>query len=91
MRQEAERRPGPGEIGRAVTQHDRVQVDAIFIDQAEFGEAVRQDRASHFDLPVTLGLQGTERAFQIGPDQAGFFGFWERELAPALTGKLAIA
>jgi len=22
---------------------------------------------------------------QIGPDQQGFFGFWERELRPALT------
>jgi coenzyme F420-dependent glucose-6-phosphate dehydrogenase len=22
---------------------------------------------------------------QIGPDQAGFFGFWERELQPALA------
>ena len=29
-----ERRPGPGEIRRALPEHDGVQVDAILIDQA---------------------------------------------------------
>ena len=53
----AERRPGSGEIWLALTKHDGVQVDPILIDQAKFGEAVRQVRASNFDLPVTLGLQ----------------------------------
>src|SRR5215813_4296785 len=48
----AERRPGPCEIWLAVTKHDGVQVDSILIDQAEFGEASRQVRASNFDLPV---------------------------------------
>ena len=32
--------------------HNGVQLDSILIDQAEFGKAVRQARASHFDLPV---------------------------------------
>ena len=41
MRHKAERRPGTGPIGRAAPQHDGVQVDAVLIDQAEFGEAVR--------------------------------------------------
>src|SRR5262245_26751119 len=50
MRHEAERWPGSGEIGFAMTEHDRVQVDPILIDQAEFGEAVRQVRPGHFDL-----------------------------------------
>ena len=49
---QTKRRPRSGEIRRAVTKHDGVQVDAILIDQAEFGKAVRQARASHFDLPV---------------------------------------
>ena len=53
----AERRPGSGEIWFAVTQYDRVQVDAILIDQAKFGEAVRQGRAGNLDLPVALGFQ----------------------------------
>jgi hypothetical protein len=39
MSHEAERRPGPGEIRLAATEHDRVQVDSILIDQAKFGQA----------------------------------------------------
>ena len=57
MSHEAERRQGPGEVWLAVTEHDGVQVDSIFIDQAKFGEALRQVRASNFDLSVALGLQ----------------------------------
>jgi hypothetical protein len=41
MSHQAERRPGSGEIGLAVTKHDGVQIDSILIDQAQFGEAVR--------------------------------------------------
>jgi len=51
----AERRPGSGEIWLAVTKHDGVQVDSILIDQPKFGEALRQVRASNFDLPGALG------------------------------------
>ena len=63
--QKAERRPGPGEIWFAVTEHDGVQVDSILIDQAKFGQALRQVRASNFDLPVALGLQLADRALEI--------------------------
>src|SRR5688572_6120025 len=65
MSHEAERRPGPGEIWLSVTQHDGVQVDSILIDQAKLGEAVREVRASNFDLPVALGLQRADCAPQI--------------------------
>src|SRR6185503_8149344 len=61
----AERRPGPGEVWLAVTKHDGVQVDSILIDQAKFGQALRQVRASNFDLPVVLGLQLADRALEI--------------------------
>ena len=61
MSHKAERRPGSGEISLAVTEHDRVQVDSILIDQAKFGQASRQVRASNFDLPVALGLQLADR------------------------------
>src|SRR4029453_12516301 len=61
----AERRPGSGEIFLAVTKHDGVQVDSILIDQAKFGEGLRQGRASNFDLPVALGLQLADRALKI--------------------------
>src|SRR6185312_17541837 len=62
---EAERRPGPGEIWLAVTEHDGVQVDSILIDQAESGQAVRQVRASNFDLPVALALQLADRTLEV--------------------------
>ena len=65
MSHEAERRPGSGEIWFAVTKHDGMQVDSIFIDQAKFGEATRQVQASNFDFPVALGLQLADRAPQI--------------------------
>src|SRR5688572_12423039 len=65
MSHEAERRPGSGEIWFAVAKHDGVQVDSILIDQAKFGEALRQLRASNFDLPVALGLQLADRALKI--------------------------
>ena len=34
-----------------MTKHDGVQVDSILIDEAKFGEALRQVRASDFDFP----------------------------------------
>src|SRR5512132_1604661 len=71
MSQKAERRPGSGEIWLAVTKHDRVQVDSILVDQATFGEAMRQGRASNFDLPVALGLQLADRALEIILDKPG--------------------
>src|SRR6187397_1804313 len=67
----AERRPGSGEIWLAVTKHDGVQVDSILIDQAKFGEALRQVRASNFDLPVALGLQLADRALKIVLNKLG--------------------
>src|SRR5580765_8766986 len=54
MSHEAERRSGAGEIGFPLAKHDGVQVDSILIDQAKFGETVRQARASNFDLPVAI-------------------------------------
>src|SRR5262245_51279010 len=71
MSHKAERRPGSGEIWLAVTKHDGVQVDSILIDQAKFGEALRQAWASNFDLPVALGLQLADRALKIILDKPG--------------------
>ena len=60
-----------GEIGLAVTKHDRMQVDPILIDQAQLGEAARQLRASDFNLPVALGLQFAHGALEIIRNKAG--------------------
>ena len=81
MSHKAERRPRSGEIRLAVTKHDRVQVDSILIDEAKFGEALRQVRASNFDLPVALGLQRTDRGLKIIPTSLalGPTDFNERE------------
>ena len=65
MSHKAERRPRSSEIRLAVTKDDGMQVDSIFIDQAKFGEAVRQVRASDFDLPVAFGLQLADRGLKI--------------------------
>jgi len=71
MSQKAERRPGPGEIWLAVTNHDGVQVDSILVDQAKFGQALREVRACHFDLPVAPGLQRADRTLEIILDNRG--------------------
>src|SRR5262245_59824146 len=71
MSHKAEPRPGSGEIWLAVTKHDGMQVDSILIDQAKFGEALRQVRASNFDLPVALGLQLADRALKVSFDKPG--------------------
>src|SRR5258705_6663548 len=71
MSHKAERRPGSGEIWLAMTKHDGVQVDSILIDQAKFGEALRQVRASNFDLPVALCLQLADRALEIISNKSG--------------------
>ena len=65
MSHEAEPRSGPAEIGLAATKHDRVQIDSILVDQAKLGQALRQVRASNFDLPVALGLQLADRSLEI--------------------------
>src|SRR6187551_3663671 len=61
----AEPRPGSGKIWPPLTKHDGVQVDSILIDQAKFGEALRQVRASNFDLPRVVGLQLTDRSLKV--------------------------
>jgi hypothetical protein len=48
-----------------VTKHDGVQVNSILVDQAKFGQALRQVRASNLDLPVALGLQLADRGLKI--------------------------
>ena len=54
-----------------MTKHDGVQVDSILIDQAKCGQALRQVRASYFDLPVALGLQRADRALEIVLNKPG--------------------
>ena len=48
-----------------------MKVDPIFVDQAKLGEASSQLRACNFDLPLALGLQGSDRALEVGPDEGG--------------------
>src|SRR5687768_18426134 len=71
MADQAERGAGGGELGGAAAKHHRMQVDAILIDQAKVGEAVRQRGAGNFDLAVALGLQLADLAVEIAVDQRG--------------------
>ena len=71
MRGKAERRPRPGEIGFAVTEYDRVKVDSILIDQAEFGETFRQGRTGNLDLALAFGFQRSNRSLEVIPNEGG--------------------
>ena len=69
MRYQAEGWSGAGEVGCAVAEYNRVKVNPVFVDQTEFSEASRQVWTGNLDLPVVLGLQSADRAFQIVPDE----------------------
>src|SRR5690606_10241130 len=71
MSHQAKRRSGAGKVRIAVAEHDGVQVDTIFVDQAELGEGSRQVRPRDFDLPVALGLQLADRALEIFINERG--------------------
>ena len=68
-----------------MTQYDGVQVDSILIDQTKFGEAVRQGRASNFDLPVALGLELADRALEISLDKPGVGSFARDDILLAVS------
>src|SRR5687767_11271860 len=61
---------GSCEVWLAVTEHDGMQVDPILINQAEFGEALRQAWASNLDLPLALGPSARGWRPQDHPQQA---------------------
>jgi hypothetical protein len=71
MTHEAKRRARSGEIWIAVTKHDRVKVNSILIDQAEFGEAVRQDRTGNFNLPLLRRFQLADCGLKIAANKLG--------------------
>jgi hypothetical protein len=55
----------------------------MLIDQAKLGEAVRQVRASNFDLPVALGLQLADRALEIVRNKRGVTSYiWRPYTVP---------
>jgi G6PDH family F420-dependent oxidoreductase len=51
------------------------------------------DPGRHLELVRRYAEAGYTHVYlhQVGPDQEGFFGFWERELRPALTGEGLLA
>ena len=65
MSHEAEPRSRSVEIWFAAAKHNGVPVDSILINQAKFGEALRQIWACNFDLPVAIGLQCADRGIEI--------------------------
>jgi hypothetical protein len=71
MSHKAEWRLGSGEVWRAVTKHDGMQVYPILIDQATLGEASRQVGASNFDLTFAPDLQTADRALDIVLNKRG--------------------
>ena len=67
----ADRRPGAREEWLAVTKHDRVQVEAILIDQTEISEALRQFGSGNVDLAGKLSLQPAYRRLEVTPEKRG--------------------
>ncbi len=53
------------------TKHDGMQVDSILIDQTKFVEALRQVRASNFNLAVALGPQLADCAPKVMLNKRG--------------------
>ena len=68
---EVERRAGAGEERLASTQHDGAEVESILIDQAELGQALRQDRSGDLNLAGELGLQPADHLFDVIRDERG--------------------
>ncbi len=54
----AEGWPGPGEERRAMAEHERPEIESVFIDKTKAGQASRQLWSGNVDLPRGPGLEG---------------------------------
>jgi hypothetical protein len=52
----AERRPGAGEVRLAAAKHERAEVEVIFVDKTEVGEAPREIRPGDVDVALDIRL-----------------------------------
>ncbi len=71
MRDETEGWPGSGKIRVTVAKDKRMQVYSIFINQATFGQAVRQVWSSNFNLSDITRLYLMDCSLKIFFNQRG--------------------
>ena len=80
----------PGEAAQVLPSphHFEQLAELVSEDTANEGKAVGPDVQRYVDAVQQYVDAGYDEVYlsQIGPDQAGFFDFWERELRPALEG-----
>lgn len=59
------------EDGLAGTEHDRIQVDPVLVDEAEFGEAAGQSGSAKLHITFVPGIQPADGAVEIVVDERG--------------------
>jgi G6PDH family F420-dependent oxidoreductase len=79
----------PGELGQILPQPAHYEQAAQLVTEEQIGEAIAcgPDPERHLELIRRFVEAGYDRVFvhQVGPDQEGFFRFYERELLPRVA------
>src|SRR5215208_2367930 len=68
---DAEGRPGAGEVRLAASEHEGAEVETILVDETEVGEARRQGGSRDVDLSFDVLLQPAHEGVEALPDECG--------------------
>src|SRR3954463_5488094 len=68
---DAERWPSAGKVRLAAAEDEGAEVETIFVDETEVGEARRQGGPRDVDLTVDILLQSAHERVDIIPDECG--------------------
>ena len=79
----------PGELGQELPMPAHFEQAAALVTEDDIREAVvcGPDPQGHFDRIVQFDQAGFDHVYvhQVGPDQAGFLRFYEREILPKVS------
>lgn len=79
----------PGELGQVLPQPAHFEQAAQLVDEETIAEAIAcgPDPEHHLDVIRRFADAGYDHVFvhQVGPDQEGFFRFYEREVLPRVS------
>src|SRR5215831_6211391 len=70
-RNNAEWWPGAGEVRLAAAQHERAEVETIFVDKTEVGEARGQRRPRDVDFTLDVLLESRDKRVDVLRDECG--------------------
>jgi G6PDH family F420-dependent oxidoreductase len=80
----------PGELGQVLPQPAHFEQAAQLVTEEQIGESIAcgPDPERHLDFLTRYAEAGYDHVFvhQVGPDQEGFFRFYEREIVPRFAG-----